>query len=202
MLRLLTTACPMLLLLTVLGCETGAETAADGLSDEQVAQYRESLLLDDQPTEAQTVIEVRDRLTASGGQGSDGAPPAEEVTVTGVIGSMPNPYTKEGAPDFPWFKGVAAFALVDPTTVAAFGGHQHHDGEECMFCAAKAKKLANTVARVQLVDGEGKPVEARADRLLGLQEGATVTVTGTGSLQLGTLSIDAVGVFVEPEVAN
>lgn len=201
MLRPLATAFLFVLLATLAGCEPGA-MADSGLNDEQVAKYRGELLLSEMPQDAQTVIEARDQLKGAEGDDAKVAQEAEPVTVTGVIGSMPNPYTDEAAPDFPWIQGMAAFALVDPTTVAQFAGHQHAEGEQCMFCAAQAKKLADTVATVRLVDAEGKGIEARADQLLGLREGQTVTVTGTGRVELGSLAIDAQGLFVQPDVAN
>lgn len=182
------------------GCEKHDSTLPAGMTAEQVSAYRTTLLINKEPADAKTVIEVRDTLRGSGEEGA--APSKGEVTVVGVIGSMPNPYTAEAAPAFPWVENLAAFSLVDPSTIAKFEGHQHAEGEECMFCAGKARKLVDTVAQVRFRDVKGQPLVARADKLLGLREGDTVVVVGTGSIELGSLVIDAQKVYVKPKVTE
>ena len=187
-------------LLATTGCEKTDSSLPAGMTEQQVADYRETLLTTEEPADAQAVIEVRDTLRGSGEEGAE--PSKGQVTVIGVIGSMPNPYTAEAAPAFPWVDGFAAFSLVDPSTVAQFEGHQHAEGEECMFCAGNARKLVDTVAQVRFRDPKGEPIAARADKLLGLREGDTVVVVGTGSIELGSLVVDAQKVYVKPKVAE
>jgi hypothetical protein len=71
-----------------------------------------------------------------------------------------------------------------------------------MFCAGNARKLVDTVAQVRFRDTKGEPIAARADKLLGLREGDTVIVVGTGSIELGSLVVDAQKVYVKPKVAE
>ncbi len=173
----------ILFLLVVAGC---ASPAVTGLPKEEVARYRQQFLLSAMPEEeAQTVVEYRDAIPLSASVASD-----QEVTLTGVVGGMPNPFGDE-QPDFPWRAGEAVFFLVDPTTAAQFDDHQHAEGEECSFCAGKARSLVNTVAMVVLQDASGAPIPLRADQLLGLKEGQTVTIRGKASLVGELLIVDA-----------
>jgi len=192
------------LLAIVVGCEKPQSLPA-GMTAEQMADYRSKLLMTAEPADAKTVIEVREALQpAESPEGEEEAEqpttdsPATEVTVVGTIGGMPNPFGSDNMPAFPWMEGQAVFSLVDPTTVAEFEGeeHQHAEGEECMFCAGKARDLVDTVALVTFVDERGQPIPVRSDTLLYLKQGQEVVVTGTGSVELGTLRIVADGVFV------
>lgn len=207
MIRFLSAA---LLLAVFVGCEK-PQSLPPGMTAKQVDSYRSALLLAAEPANAKTVIEVRDALKPAEQPAGDAdseatdAPVTEgteaataEVVVMGVIGGMPNPYGDQAMAEFPWVDDQAIFALVDPTSSAEFGdeSHQHSDGEECMFCAGKARKLVDTVALVTFVDEEGKPIPVRSDLLLGLKEGSEVVVTGTGTYGLGTLRIMADGVYV------
>ncbi|MGI9457418.1 MAG: hypothetical protein ACR2NU_12715 [Aeoliella sp.] len=169
---------PALLSLAVSGC------------DRPVANYQQQFLLSEQPSGGKTVIEIRDALLS--GDDAD----QQTVTVVGEIGGMPNPYGDEQQPDFPWREEEATFFLVDPTTVAEFGDHGHAEGEECSFCLAKARSLVSTVAFVQFRDEAGNLLPFRADELLGLAEGSTVTVTGQASKVADIMIIEATGIHV------
>lgn len=173
------------LLAVATGCE---KQASPGISADQAAAYRSKFLLEIDPPATKTVAETRDSL-----KGRE----AEEVSVVGQIGGMPNPYGDEVQPSFPWVEGQAVFFLVDPTTAAQFEGHQHEKGEECAFCLGKARDLVDTVAMVELKGDDGT-IPARADTLLGLEEGDTVVVTGAVRDDLGMLVIDGRGVYVSP----
>ncbi len=188
------------LLAAVVGCEKPqTQVLPAGMTAEQVADYRSKLLLDAEPSEAKTVIEVRDALKPSEEDAEDSDAAPTEVAVVGVIGGMPNPYG-DAMPQFPWVDGQAIFSLADPTTAAEFEGeHAHAPGEECMFCAGKARDLVDTVALVTFPGDEDKPIAARSDLLLGLKPGTKVVVTGIGSVELGSLRIVANGVFVQPQ---
>lgn len=189
-------AAPALLALALLttGCE---QPAPQGLTAAEQAKYQEKYLLAETPAEPATVVQVREQLQSGV---ADSA--AREVTVVGAIGGMPNPYGAEAQPEFPWRKGESAFFLVDPTTVEEFGQHGHAKGEECSFCLGKARELVDTVALVQFVDESGRPLPVRPDEMLGLQEGATVAVTGEPNMVADMLIITARGVRVERDRAE
>lgn len=197
---------PAALLLAILvGCEK-PQALPPGMTAQQVDAYRSALLLAAEPADAKTVIEVRDSLKPTEPPADEEGAEAEatetakaesaEVVVTGVIGGMPNPYGDQAMAKFPWVDGQAIFALVDPTTSKEFEGHEHAEGEECMFCAGKARKLVDTVALVTFVDEAGNPIPARSDLLLDLEEGSEIVVTGTGTYELGTLRVVANGIYV------
>ena len=180
-------------LMVVVGCEPrDSGPKIEGVSASDAAVIRSQMILGVEPAASASVIEVRDALEAA-----DEGSANDRVAVVGQIGGMPNPYGADSQPDFPWVDGQAVFFLVDPTTATQFEGHQHEKGEECSFCLGKARDLIDTVAMVQL-RVEGSPViPARADELLGLEEGIPVVVTGTARHELGMLIVEADGVHIK-----
>lgn len=183
------------MLATAVGCQDSADQFVNktNLTDKAVIQHRTTMLLNDQPADAKTVVEVRDRLATA--EQLEAVP----VVVTGTVGGMPNPFPGDENDTFPWFEKMSAFSLVDPTSAEQFDGHNHDDGEECIWCNRKAQELADTVATVVLSDSTGSIIPERADRLLLLKEGATVVVRGMGRIELGVLKIAADGLYVLPE---
>ena len=166
------------------GCDKPA--AEDESSSVDVSEVRAKLVLEEQPVSPMTVIELRDQLAEDAGE--------TEVTVMGHVGGMPNPLDGPLADAFPWDNSQAVFFLVDPTTVEACGGHEHADGEVCMFCLDKAKKLKDTVAMVRFKDGE-EPYAVGADKLLELEDNQQVVITGTAHKLLGMLVIEGEGFY-------
>lgn len=166
----------LLLVGGAVGCRS--ESATSEVPAEVAAKHRALLVATEQPPEATPVSQVRQAIATS-------EHPAEglQVAVVGHIGGMPNPYRKNNLyPEFPWVAESAVFFLVDPRTVEEFKQHPHEKGEECSFCMGLAEDLAHTAALVEFRDADGKPLDFRADQLLGLREGARVVVQGTGKI--------------------
>lgn len=166
----ITASCLVLLLV---GCQ---ETA------DPYSEIRGELISMSPPPDAGTIVEAVETLTAP-------ASPDEmtdQVTIRGRIDA--------GDLD-PFEPGRAAFIvseiIVDPN------GGEGHDPSTCPFCKRRAENAPK--AHVILVDDSGKPVEFRADRVLGASKGDVVQVAGTASYDesLNTLTVTASKIHVE-----
>jgi hypothetical protein len=206
----------------MLGC-TDSETKLDPAL---VEQHRSRLLLADEPTGAQAVLDVREIFTGPSEEdilhhlstdSPEGEPADEDieftavdvmdpaatkpvgpqdVVVVGKIGGMPNPWP-EKEPDFPWKKEVATIFLVDPATAEEFGHGGHDEACDCPFCARKVKDNIDSLAIVNFVDPSGEVLKIGAQLLLDLEEKATVVIHGRARLVGGKmLVIDADGMYV------
>ncbi|QDU58831.1 OB-fold nucleic acid binding domain-containing protein [Aeoliella mucimassa] len=192
-----------LLLAILAGCngtQTDSPEKSQPLS-EAAKKYRPVFLVTEQPAGAITVVEAMGKL-APPAEGEAAAPetPAAEPTlmvVEGQIGGMPNPFGEDAGAEFPWYAEMAAFSLVDPATAVEFEGHEHAEGEECLWCTRTAQKMVDTVATVELNDESGEIIAEQADTLLGLEEGTTVVVEGTARMELGRLKIVADHIYVK-----
>ncbi len=104
----------------------------------------------------------------------------DRVTVIGCVGGVTNPFG-EDQPNFPWLAGQTSFFLVETTLVKNSGetGHQHAQGEECVFCALAAKENIKKVLLVQFLDTEHKPLKPSAKDFFNLTGGQKVVLTGT-----------------------
>ncbi|MGL4512848.1 MAG: hypothetical protein ACRCT8_07130 [Lacipirellulaceae bacterium] len=188
--------------LVLAGCAEGPVKA----DPKVVAELRQRLLLDAEPSDPLTPLDWRDRQAsadANTDDESDDEAPASSadapVVLVGQVGGMPNPWGKE-QPDFPWKRGVATFFLVDPSVVADFADHVHKEGEEdgdCPFCAREATEKADGVAAVNLLGADGKTAAVDVRELVDVKEGDVVVVRGKATLLGGELLVlDADGVFV------
>lgn len=185
------TVLSLLLAVVSSGCLEQQAQDPTGPTAEQTAAAQAEYLQAEAADSTQTVVEAIAALEGGGPM---------EMTVVGVLGGMPNPYDKQSKPDFPWVAGEAAFFLVDPATAKEFeGDHGHAPGEECSFCLGKARDMVSTVAMVQLA---GDAPKHRADRLLGLEETATVQVTGIASMLADMLVIQAGSIHVVEDQAE
>ena len=173
------------------GCEGPAVDPA------RVAAERGRLLMNEEPDDAQTVLEVRHAML-----GEEGTPkalvPEREAILVGSIGGTPNP-AEQTQRDFPFVAGRASFFLADPEFVAELEEHGHHHapGEECTFCAAHAADSAHALAAVQFKDAAGHvtPIDART--LFDLKEKDIVVVRGTVRIAAGgAMTVDATGIYV------
>jgi hypothetical protein len=161
-----------------------------------VAAQRSRLQLASVPQEPAGVLATIQRLKAQ--PASAGQTASQEVTVTGQIGGMPNPWS-DTHPDFPFFAGQASFFLLDNKTASQFAHHaQHHGGDHnCTFCQRLAAKSAHTVAVVNFVDENGDILKIDSRELLGLKENQRVVIRGRAELLGGTmLVIHADGVHI------
>lgn len=133
------------------GCAKSNDPAADTSRAKPTidSQY----LLDQKPTKAQGVAQVREEVQD-----------ATAVAVEGRIGGSPAPFVD----------GLAAFTIVDPQLAWCA------DGEGCPtpwdYCCSD---LEGQVAMVKVVGQDGQPVAKDARELLGVKELAHVIVRGT-----------------------
>jgi hypothetical protein len=172
---------------------SGVSLAADSA---ELAAQRSRLELASVPAEPAGVLAVIQQLKAQ--PAHPGKPPTREVTVTGQIGGMPNPW-HDTHPDFPWFAGQASLFLLDNKIAAQFASHARSHGghHNCAFCQRLAAKQAHTVAVVNFVDEEGQILKIDARELLGLIENQRIIVRGRAEFLGGTmLVIHADGVHI------
>jgi hypothetical protein len=174
----------VILLLVSGGCRhsTGTDHNAASASG---AKY----LLDAEPAEAQSVVDVRALL--------EGKKAPTDVVVVGRIGGLSQPT---------WDTERAAFMVADqslaPEEEATKAEHDEtpkHDAENCPFCRVKKKKELAGLALVQVVDSNGSVPSIDARQLLGLREGQTIIVRGQGQIdKLGTVVVRTSGIYVRP----
>jgi hypothetical protein len=161
-----------------------------------VAAERTRLQLTEQPSDAEQVLAVQQRLVAAKKQLN--APKTEEVVITGKLGGMPNVWP-DTHPDFPWYKGQASFFVVDNKVASQFESHRNKHGkwDGCAFCRNQAAKNAHAIAVVNLVNERGEILRVDTRELLTMKETQTITVRGKAKLLGGAmLVIDAEGVYV------
>ena len=132
-------------------------------------------ILNEEPSEAATVIEAREKS-------EDG----QDVVLVGRIGGSVNP----------WIEGRAAFSIVDQSLKAC----SDIPGVECKkpwdYCC-ETHKLPASTAFVKFVDDNGRPLKADARELLSLKELQTVVVRGKAKRdKAGNLAVLASGLFV------
>lgn len=204
---------------TGLGCQ---EPTADPAV---IAKLRKTLLLQEEPNDAQAVVEVREALLGTPVDEGDahehaehahdehahddpahdehahGAPVTSDrelnVTMVGSVGGLPNP-AQQSYPDFPFDKRKAIVFLADPAVVAhlADEGHQHAPGEECAFCAAHAEDSSAMLAVVRFHDEKGRVAGVDVRDLFDLKGMETVVVQGKAKIEAGMLVVDAKGLYV------
>jgi hypothetical protein len=170
--------------------------------DHEIAAHQARLRLGEMPNDAEQVLAVQKRLVAAKSQASEAAAP--EVVLVGQIGGMPNVWP-ETHPDFPWYKGQASFFLVDAKIASQFATHAkaHGGNHNCSFCQSMARKNANAIAVVNLVDEQGKTLRIDARELLDVKESQKVAVRGKAKLLGGRLLvIDADGVHVPRQLPS
>ena len=155
---------------------------------QQSAAARQQWTMAEPPPKAADVLDVRRSLNAK--KQPDGSANLAEVTVTGQIGGMPNPWT-ETHPDFPWYRGQASFFLLDSKVASQFARHaKSHGGHaNCSFCQQLAAKNAHAVAVVNFVDAQGKVLKTDARELLALRENQKVVIRGKAQLLGGSFVV-------------
>ena len=136
----------------------------------------EKYVLTSEPSEVQTVIDVRQSAKNN-----------DEVVLVGKIGGSENP----------WIEGRAIFTLVDESLKSC----DQIPGDNCPvpwdYCCA-TDKLKDASALITMVDENGKPIKIDARELLGVRELTQVVVKGKAKRDdAGNLTILANGVFVK-----
>ena len=141
---------------------------------------RESLVLPAEPAGAVSLADARGTL------GLDPKP----VVVAGRIG---------GKGVEPFLEGKASFSLLEiPEDDHA--EKPGHNADDCPFC--KKRQANATMAAVQFLGADGKPIAVDARKLFGVAKGQDVVIRGTGvfdaKLGVPIIQVTADGIFVRP----
>lgn len=149
-------------------------------SELDVAAAREKLVLAEEPAGALPLAEAKARL------GLDPRP----VVVVGRIGA-------KGID--PFLEGKASFSLIE-IPADDHAAKPGHDPDDCPFC--KKRQANATMAAVQFLGPDGKPIPIDARGLFGVEKGRDVVIRGTGvfdaKLGVPIIQLTADGIFVRP----
>lgn len=141
---------------------------------------RQSLLLPAEPAGAVSLADAR------AGLGLEPKP----VVVAGRIG---------GKGREPFLVGKASFSLLE-IPIDNHAEKPGHNAEDCPFC--KKRQANATLAAVQFVGADGKPIPVDARTLFDVTSGQDVVIRGTGvfdaKLGVPIIQITADGIFVRP----
>jgi len=151
------------------------------VAETDVAAVREALLLTEEPAGAASLAEARKGL---------GLEP-KPVVVAGRI---------EGKGIEPFLEGKASFSLLE-IPADDHAKDPGHNADDCPFC--KKRRANATMAAVQFLGADGKPIPVDARTLFGVAKGQDVVVTGTGvfdpKLGIPVIQVTGDGIFVRPE---
>lgn len=141
---------------------------------------RQSLVLPAEPAGAVSLADARGTL---------GLEP-KPVVVVGRIG---------GKGMEPFLDGKASFSLLE-LPADDHAEKPGHNAEDCPFC--KKRQANATMAAVQFLGADGKPIPVDARKLFGVDKGTDVVIRGTGvfNAKLGVpiIQVTADGIFVRP----
>ncbi|MDA0254345.1 MAG: hypothetical protein O3C39_05790 [Planctomycetota bacterium] len=155
--------------------------AVPAAAEIDVAAVRESLVLPEEPAGAVSLAEARKGL---------GLEP-KPVTVAGRI---------EGKGIDPFLEGKASFSLLE-IPADDHAKNPGHNADDCPFC--KKRRANATMAAVQFLGTDGKPIPVDARKLFGVAKGQDVVVTGTGvfdaKLGIPVIQVTGDGIFVRPK---
>ena len=154
----------------------GCAPHAGGPSPEHLA-LGQSFLLAEEPAGAVGIIDYRE------------SPPVEDQTDVTLVGRI-------GGGKLTWSNQSATFLLSDPAhEIGANSEHECHS-DNCPFCKGKVN-ADHAQAIVMLTDGHGKVPAVDARKLLPLEEGQTVVVSGRAEVNaIGQLVVHARGLYV------
>jgi hypothetical protein len=154
--------------------------AATARSEIDATAVRESLVL---PAEPAGVVSLAD---ARGTLGLEPKP----VVVAGRIG---------GKGMEPFLEGKASFSLLE-IPADDHAEKPGHNADDCPFC--KKRQANATMAAVQFLGPDGKPLPVDARKLFGVEKGQDVVIRGTGvfdaKLGVPIIQVTADGIFVRP----
>jgi hypothetical protein len=150
-------------------------------NQDETPELTTQLTLTEIPDGVTSVIKTKELL-------QPGEAPAE-VVVEARIGGL----------DEPVFDPERAAFLVADLSLDLNQPDHGHDGEDCPFCQKKKQEMMAGIALVELVDERGDVLPYAANRVLPLDAGQTVIVTGQGRIDgLGNLVVQATGVYAKP----
>jgi hypothetical protein len=126
-------------------------------------------------------------LTLAQARGKLGREPAA-IVVAGRIGG-------KGAE--PFLEGKASFSLLE-IPADDHADKPGHDADNCPFC--KKRQANATMAAVQFLGPDGKPIPVDARKLFGVEKGQDVVIRGKGvfdpKLGVPIIQLNADGIFV------
>jgi len=158
-------------------CWTDARLAQ---AEVNVAAVRQSLVLAKEPAGAQPL-----------------------ATARATLGLEPKPVVLAGRIEArgmdPFLEGKASFSLLE-IPADDHARKPGHKPDDCPFC--KKRQANATMAAVQFLGADGKPIPVDARTLFGVEKGCDVVVRGTGvfdaKLGVPVIQVTADGLFVRP----
>ncbi len=155
-------------------CATAASFAETAAADAAT-----ELVLAEEPAGALPLAQARGKL---------GLEP-KPVVIAGRIGG-------KGTTD-PFLEGKASFSLME-IPADDHASKPGHDADNCPFC--KKRQANATMAAVQFLGADGKPIPVDARKLFGVEKGQDVVIRGTGvfnpKLGVPIIQVNADGIFV------
>jgi hypothetical protein len=146
-----------------------------------VAAMREALLLPEEPAGAIPLAEARKQLSIA----------PRPIVVIGRI---------EAKGMDPFLEGKASFSLLE-IPADDHADKPGHKPDDCPFC--KKRRANATMAAVQFLGADDKPIPVDARTLFGVDKGRDVVVRGTGvfdaKLGIPVIQLTADGLFVRPK---
>jgi len=163
------------------GLALASVTVWEVRAEVDAATARQELVLAAEPAGALSLAEARGKL------GLEPRP----IVVAGRI---------EGKGIDPFLDGKASFSLVE-IPADDHAKKPGHDAANCPFC--KKRQANATMAAVQFLGADGKPLPLDARGLFGVAQGQDVVIRGTGifdaKLGVPIIQLTADGIFVRPK---
>ncbi len=142
------------------------------------AAVKKDLVLTEEPAAAVPLAQARGKL---------GLEP-KPIVVVGRIG---------GKGSEPFLDGKASFSLLE-IPADDHASKPGHDADSCPFC--KKRQANMTMAAVQFLGADGKPIPVDARQLFGVEKGQDVVIRGKGvfdpKLGVPIIQLNADGIFV------
>lgn len=161
-------------IVVVLAGAAGARAEVDPTS------LRAALVLAEEPASPVSLDAARQKLATAPGP----------IVVVGRIGA-------KGMD--PFLKGKASFSLLE-LPADDHASKPGHNADDCPFC--KKRQANATMAAVQFLGADGKPIPVDARQLFGVEAGQDVVVRGTGvfdpALGIPVIQLTADGIYVRP----
>jgi hypothetical protein len=155
-----------------------AGSALAALADVDMAAVRTALVLVEEPAAAVSLEVARQKL---------GTTP-QPIVVVGRIGA-------KGMD--PFLQGKASFSLLE-VPADDHAEKPGHNADDCPFC--KKRQANATMAAVQFLGPDGKPIPVDARQLFGVEKGQDVVVRGTGvfdaKLGIPVIQLTGDGIYV------
>jgi hypothetical protein len=152
--------------------------AATSVADSSATGDPGNLVLAEEPAGAVGLAQARGKL---------GLEP-KPVIIAGRIG---------GKGTEPFLDGKASFSLME-IPADDHASKPGHDADNCPFC--KKRQANATMAAVQFLGADGKPIPVDSRKLFGVEKGQDVVIRGTGvfnpKLGVPIIQVNADGIFV------